>query len=56
MEKCVKTDLKFPFPSSSLTSNETVKVKMSLSGERGNAESRMSVAAFDERLKAVEKL
>lgn len=50
------TDLKFPLPSSSLTSRETVKVKTSLSGESGNAESCMSVAAFDERLKAVEKL
>lgn len=50
------TDLKFPLPSSSLTSRETVKVKTSLSGESGNTESRMSVAAFEDRLKAVEKL
>jgi len=51
------TDLKFPLPSSSLTSRETVKVKTSLSGESGNTVSRMSVAAaFEDRLKAVEKL
>lgn len=50
------TDLKFPLPSSSLTSRETVKVKTSLSGESGKAESRISVAAFEDRLKAVEKL
>lgn len=48
--------LKFPFPSSSLTSKETLKVYTSLSGVGRTKSFTWSDACLEERLKAVEKL
>lgn len=47
--------LKFPFPSSSFTSKETLKVNTSLSGV-GMIESLTSDTCLEERLNAVQKL
>lgn len=48
--------LKFPFPSSSLTSKETLKVYTSLSGVGRTKSLTWSDACLEERLNAVEKL
>lgn len=48
--------LKFPLPSSSLTSKETVKVNTSLSGVGTRLSFTPSDACLEERLNAVEKL
>lgn len=48
--------LKFPFPSSSLTSKETLKVYTSLSGVGRTKSFTWSDACLEERLNAVEKL